>query len=77
MFTTENFEDRYILYRLSVTDSVTVSLMFNRYQTKAKVVLGRPVRAHQGRRSAQPARWPSQTGQTYTVDRLLVHLIAF
>ena len=52
--------------------------MFNRYQTKAKVVLGQPVRAHQGRRSAQPARRrPRQTGQTYTVDRLLVHLIAF
>jgi hypothetical protein len=51
--------------------------MFNRYQRKAKVVLGRPVRAHQGRRSAHPARRPSQTGQTYTVDRLLMHLIAF
>ena len=43
--------------------------MFNRYQTKAKVVLGQPVRAHQGRRSAQPARHSGQTGQTYTVDR--------
>ena len=40
----------------SVTGSVTGSVMFNRYQTKAKVVLGQPVRAHQGRRSAQPAR---------------------
>ena len=46
--------------------------MLNRYQTKAKVVLGRPVRAHQGRRSAKPARRAGQAKlDRRTLDRLL------